>query len=84
LSITRGEKFSTTTSACAISRRASATPSGRDRSSVMPRFPGLMPWNIAAHSHQPSSVGGLVEAKRMPSGRCVDSTLITSAPSAAR
>ena len=84
MSSTRGEKFSTTASALAINAFARVSPRGRERSSVMPRLPALMPWYIADHSHQRSAVGCCVLAKRMPSGRWIDSTLMTSAPRTAR
>ena len=35
----------------------------------MPRLLVLLAWKYALHSHHPGSVGGLVELKRMPSGR---------------
>ena len=59
-------------------------PSGRDRSMVTPRLPALAAWKIGPHSHHWSSVGRRVLAKRMLSGLLTDSTLMTSAPRAAR
>ena len=82
--ITRGVKFSTTTSACSTSRSTSSRPSGFEKSMVTDRLAGLVPWNVGPYSIQSGSVGGRTVAKRMPSGRVGDSTLITSAPSVAR
>ncbi len=50
---------------------------------VIDRFPGLVPWNVGPYSIQSGSVGGRTVAKRIPSGRTGDSTLMTSAPSVA-
>ena len=82
-SITRGEKFSITTSHSATSRFASTRPSSRVRSSVMPRLFELAPWNTEPNSYHWSLPGGRADAVRMPSGRCADSTWITSAPMSA-
>ena len=83
-SMTRGVKFSTRMSAVLSKRSSISAPSGRERSKVTPRFPMFAAWKIGLHSHQRSSDDGRVLAKRMLSGRVSDSTLMTSAPSAAR
>ncbi len=82
--MTRGEKFSSTASAPAMSSSRSARPSSAPRSRVTPRLPALVPQNTGAHSHHWSVPGGRVLVKRMPSGRWTASTLTTSAPRAAR
>ncbi len=83
-SMTRGVKFSTRMSAVPSKRSSISAPSGRERSKVTPRLPMFAAWKMGLHSHQRSWDGGRVLAKRMLSGRVNDSTLITSAPSAAR
>jgi hypothetical protein len=37
-------------------------------------------WKVGPNSHQPGEVGGRCVPKRIPSGRWIDSTWITSAP----
>jgi hypothetical protein len=82
--MTRGEKFSMTASAPATRRLASSTPSGRPRSRVTDRLPTFTPWNSQLYSHGRWVPAGGPAAKRMPSGRWMDSTFTTSAPRAAR
>ncbi len=81
LVMTRGEKFSITTSQEPSSRRASASPSAVPSSSVTSRLFSLTARKMDPVSHQWSTVGGLAPANRMPSGRLSPSTFTTSAPS---
>ncbi len=80
-STTRGVKFSISTSQRSSNRRASACPSGRVMSSVMSRLPVFAPWNSGASSQGSAPLVAYAVPRRVPSGRCTDSTLITSAPS---
>ena len=71
------------TSHVAISRIRSSRPVGLCRSSVSPFLFVLSPEKIGDFSHQCSSVIGMPAISRVPSGRRVDSTWMTSAPSMA-
>jgi len=82
-SITRGEKFSITTSASATSSLNRRRPSSDPKSRVTERLLVFMAWNTQPYSHQSSTSLRMPPEYRMPSGRWIDSTLITSAPNAA-
>src|ERR1700761_6890963 len=82
-SITRGEKFSITTSAPAPSSVNRRRPSSEPKSSVTERLLVFMAWNTQPYSHQSSTSVRIPPEYRMPSGRWMDSTLTTSAPNAA-
>ncbi len=84
LPITRGEKFSTSRSAVAISRSTISRASGVLSSRVRSRLPPLQDRKTGPHSHHCSQVAGRPPGKPMPSGRRRPSTLITSPPSEAR
>ena len=57
-------------------------PSGRDRSRVMERLPVFAAWKVGPGlPPEGRSLGATVVPNRMPSGRWIDSTWITSAPS---
>lgn len=82
-SITRGEKFSITTSASATSRVNKPRPCSEPKSSVTERLLVFIAWNTQPYSHQSSTSVRMPPEYRMPSGRWIDSILTTSAPNAA-
>ena len=82
-STTRGVKFSTITSQVAIRRSSRSRPAALCRSRVRPFLLVLSPEKIGDFSHHWSSVTGMPAISLVPSGRRVDSTWMTSAPSMA-
>src|SRR5260370_40397456 len=67
-----------------MSRRRSAEPSSVVSSSVTSRLLRFVPANTPPRSYQSGPRSGTAPENRNPSGRRVDSTFTTSAPSAPR
>lgn len=71
--MTRGVKFSTTTSLSAINRRNRSRPASVWKSSVTHFLLVLRPEKIGERSHHSGSLIGIPAISRVPSGRGVDS-----------